>query len=259
VTLAIEHAGLSDRGLVREENEDSWWVAPEEDLFLVSDGMGGHAGGAVASKIVVEVLPELLRKRLAGVGDLETPEARKQVEGAIAELSRQIREQTRDAPDLRGMGATVVLAMLRDTRALVAHLGDSRAYLLREGRLRQLTRDHTVVQLLLDAGEIEPGEAAHHPARGQLTRCVGMEGEPLPDLMLLDLEPGDRLLFCTDGLTGMLGDGKIADLLGRVSESDEACRSLVEAANQAGGQDNVTVVVAVVCDEGSRRSREPAS
>ncbi len=243
--VAIDCAGLSDRGRVRDENDDSWCIAPEDGLLLVSDGMGGRAGGRVASKIVVEALPELLRERPGEVKDLMTREAREGIEAAVADLSRQLRQQTRDAPGLEGMGATVVLALVRGSHALIAHLGDSRAFLLREERLRQLTRDHGVVQLLLDAGEIESAEAVEHPARGQLTRYVGMDGEALPDFRLLDLEPEDRLLLCTDGLTGMLGDEEIAGLLERAGKPDEACWNLVDAANRSGGADNVTALVAV--------------
>jgi len=243
VTLLIEHAGLTDRGLVREENEDNWSAVLDQGLFIVSDGMGGHFGGAVASKIVVEALPELLRKRMAGIEDLAGSKAAKRVEGVLAELSVQVREQTRGEPGLEGMGATVVLAMVRGYQALIAHMGDSRAYLLRAGRLRQLTKDHSIVQLLVDAGEITSQEALTHPARGQVTRSVGMEGEALPEVDHLDLEPGDRLLLCTDGLTGMLGDREIEAILCGGGSPKDACRQLVDAANGAGGKDNVTALV----------------
>lgn len=241
--MTIKYAGLSDRGLVREENQDSWCATAELGLFIVSDGMGGHLGGALASKIVVEALPELIRKRMRGFKNLFDSEAKKQLEGALVELSIQVREQTINEPGLKGMGSTVVLIMIKGSRALVAHMGDSRAYLLRRGRLKQLTKDHSVVQLLIDAGEIKPSEAATHPARNQITRCVGMEGDPLPNVTRLELEPRDRLLLCTDGLTSMLSDEEIGKVLQRRITPKSACRQLVDAANERGGNDNITALI----------------
>ncbi len=246
MTIIVEHAGLSDRGLVREENEDSWSAAPELGLFIVSDGMGGHLGGAVASRIVAQALPKILRKRMAPIENFADPRAKKQLDGALSELSTQVREQSRDEPGLRGMGATVVLAMIREAKALVAHMGDSRAYLLRKECLTQLTHDHSVIQLLIDEGEIKPDEAATHPARGQVTRGVGMEGDPLPEVAQFDIEPGDRLLLCTDGLTGMLSDEEICKLLQSRTDPKIACQHLVDAANEAGGKDNVTAVILTI-------------
>ncbi len=258
-TLVIENAGLSDRGLVRKENEDSWSAAPELGLFIVSDGMGGHLGGAVASRIVAEALPKILRKRMAPIENFADPRAREHLEGALSELSTQVREQGRNEPGLRGMGATVVLVMIKGSEALVAHMGDSRAYQLRGGRFTQLTRDHSVVELLIEEGEITRNGAATHPARGQITCCVGMEGDPLPDVMTLDLELGDRLLLCTDGLTGMLCDEEIQKILESRMGPKDACRRLVDAANEAGGNDNVTAVVLDVGNLENRKERSVVS
>jgi protein phosphatase len=162
---------------------------------------------------------------------------------AIATLSTQLRQQTQYEPGLAGMGSTVVCALVRGSKALVAHLGDSRAYLLRAGRLKQLTRDHTLVQALLQSGEITPEEAATHPARGRLTRAVGMVGEPLPLTRLLELHPGDVVMLSTDGLTGMVSDGQILPILSEPAPLEMQCRRLVDAANAAGGKDNITVVL----------------
>jgi PPM family protein phosphatase len=165
---------------------------------------------------------------------------------AIVTLSTQLREQTRNEPGLAGLGSTVVCALVREDQALITYMGDSRAYRLRQGKLRQLTRDHSLVQLLLDSGKITAAEAATHPARGQLTRQVGMEGEPLPQTRLLKLQPGDLLLLCTDGLTGMLSDREIQAILREPVGLKTQCRRLIQAANKAGGRDNVTVVLVSV-------------
>jgi len=249
VTVRIRHAGRTDRGRVRAHNEDAWVADPQQGLYVVADGMGGEFAGALAAKVVVETLPSLLRQKMAGIEDFARPGAATPLLAALAELSHRLRQETEHQPGLAGMGATVVLALIRGAQALVAHLGDSRAYLLRGGGLERLTRDHSLVQLLLDGGEITPAEAATHSARGQLTRNVGMAGEPLPEARVLALSPGDRLLLCTDGLTGMLSDAELPALAGPNQGPEETCARLVQAANEAGGKDNVTVVVMDVVEE----------
>ena len=241
MSCEIEHAALTDRGRVRRRNEDNWSADPTAGIYVVSDGLGGQSAGALASQIVVETLPLLLRKRLPRAGDLAV--AADLVRGVLCELSRQVYRQTQGEPGLEGMGATVVLAVVRETQALLAHLGDSRAYWFRDGRLERLTSDHSVVQLLIDDGEISPEQARTHPARGCVTRSVGMAGEPLPECRLVELQPGDRLLLCTDGLIGMVDDRSLGQILAAEGELKTACQRLIEAANEAGGKDNITVLL----------------
>jgi len=249
VSLKIEHAGLTDKGRVRDHNEDNWATDPAHGLYIVSDGLGGQLAGEVASKIVVETLPAMLRQRLTDVADLAEPFAYQQLLEAIAELSHQVYEQTKGQLGLEGMGATVVLALIRDSKALIAHMGDSRAYLLRDGKLKRLTRDHSIVQLLIDNGEIKPEQAVTHPARGRVTRSIGMEGEPLPEARVLQIKSGDRLLLCSDGLVGMLTDKKIQSILKNGTDPAATSRRLIDAANEAGGKDNVTAVIITVSEE----------
>lgn len=239
----LSYAGLSDRGRVRAQNEDRWAADPDQGLYIVSDGMGGEMAGALAAKIVVETLPPLLRQRLGNLTNLAASEAEERLQAALAQLSDRLREQSQGQPGLEGMGATVVLALIREEQALIAHMGDSRAYLWRRGRLSQLTRDHSIIQLLLDAGEIRPDAVAMHPARGQLTRFIGMPGEALPEVRAVVLYSGDRLLLCSDGLTGMVGEKELWAILKQKLSSQVMCQCLVEAANAAGGKDNITVVV----------------
>lgn len=240
---ALGHAGLSDRGRVRGRNEDRWTADAERGLFVVSDGIGGAAAGELASEIVVEALPALIFERLYGLENPAGPETVERVTAAIAELSDDLRKQSAGKLGLQGMGATVVVALVEDRAALIAHMGDSRAYLWREHTIKLLTRDHSLVQALLDAGETTVEQAADHPARGQLTRHVGMQGDPLPDARWLDLRAGDRLLLCTDGLTGMLDDRLLLLTLNEHPDPQGACRALVDAANEAGGTDNITALV----------------
>jgi len=235
---------LSDAGRVRVANEDAFAVLPDDGLLIVSDGMGGHQAGATASRIVVDVLPAMIEQRLARAGDGRASSPSRILRDAIVELSRQVREQSAGRAGLSGMGATVVAVRLHGNRAYVAHMGDSRMYLHRQGRLSLLTHDHSLVALLLRRGEITPDQAKDHPARGKLSRYVGMETEVYPDIRAVHLVQGDRLLLCTDGLTGTVSDQEIAAILGQPVEPESACRSLIDAANAAGGRDNITVLVA---------------
>jgi serine/threonine protein phosphatase PrpC len=243
VTLSMRHAGLSDIGRARAENQDRWIADPEQGLFVVADGMGGRLAGELASQVVVETLPGLLRKRVGDTSELSSAVAVARVTGAIAELSARLESECRGKPGLAGLGATVVMALVRGGQALIGHLGDSRAYLLRGRELRRLTKDHSIVQLLIDTNEIDPADAASHPARGQLTRFVGMEGEPLPEVQAVTHEARDRLLLCSDGLTGQLSDAAVGEILLRNEEPPAACRELIDAANEAGGKDNITALV----------------
>jgi protein phosphatase len=249
VSLLVQHSGATHRGLVREKNEDQWIAVPELGLYVVSDGLGGEFAGALASKIVVEALPEMIRARTDVLRDLSSGKASRAIKEALVELSIQVFDQTHGQPGLEGMGATVVLALIRQTRVLIAHMGDSRAYLLRRGRLKLLTKDHSVVQLLVDAGEISQAETASHPARGRVTRSIGMEGEPLPKVRVVEVQPGDRLLLCTDGLTGMVGVETIRSILKQDSDPEPTCRQLIQAALDSGGEDNVTSVVVAIAGD----------
>lgn len=245
--LTTRYAGLTDPGRVRSTNEDKWTADPGQGLFVVADGMGGEFAGALASEVVVQTLPGLVRQYLGrSDGRPGGSSTRRQMAKAIATLSTNLCQHSENQPGLEGMGSTVVCALMRGEQVLVAHMGDSRAYRLRAGRLKQLTKDHSLVQLLLDSRDITPEQAATHPSRGRLTRSVGMAGEPLPQVSRLQMKPGDLLLLCTDGLTGMLSDQRILSILEESAPLETRCRQLVNAANEAGGRDNITVVLVLV-------------
>lgn len=240
--MKIEFAGQTDLGKVRTENEDNWIACPDLGLYVVADGMGGHLGGGLASKIVVEVLPVMIRNAFKEMGDLASPDAADTLKSVLIELSVRLRDGSKEEPGLSGMGSTVILGLFRDDKILIGQMGDSRAYLLRRGKLKQLTADQSLVQLLIDSGDITPEEALIHPARGQITSYVGMEGEPLPEVQFLELRSGDKLLLCSDGLTGMLKNDEIETNLRKRVVVKTICRQFIDAANDAGGKDNIAVL-----------------
>jgi serine/threonine protein phosphatase PrpC len=232
MALTVRHACLSDRGLTHEGNEDRWLADPVQGLYLVADGMADER----PAQLAVERLPRLLRSFLVDVPGLDDPRTTERVQAALTEVNAEVRE-------LGGTGSTLVLALVRGPRALLAHLGDSRIYLFRQGRLARLTTDHSLVQEMVDHGALPPEEAEWHAALSSPTRFLGMGGEPVADFLPLDLAVGDRLLLCSDGLTGMLPDDRLAAILGAERSAAEACRRLVAVANAAGGQDNVTTLI----------------
>lgn len=230
-------------GMERQENQDSFFADPEPALFLVSDGMGGHRGGALASEIVAEDLPVMIETALDRL-KVGTPRAvRSVLKRTIAEQSKQLQLEGTSETGYKDMGATLVIALLRKGRCFIANIGDSRAYRLRNGQMVQLTRDHSVVSELVEKGRIEPREAAGHDAQGQITRYVGMEDKARCHVRSFTLKRADRILLCTDGLTDMLDDAKIAAVLTAETDPQAACESLVAAANKAGGYDNVTALL----------------
>lgn len=239
----IRASALSHPGLVRDHNEDAFTLGTNCDLYIVADGVGGQPGGGTAARIVVEALPELLSGPLAAA-DLAEAALHELLRATLARLSHTVRNEAARA-GRAGMGATVVLAVVRDGRATIAHMGDSRAYRFHDGVLAVLTADHSVVGILLQRGEITCEQARDHPARGRITRYVGMPEGVDPDVATTGLEPGDRLLLCTDGLTGVVPDAEVAAVLAATGGDPEAaCRRLVDAALAAGAPDNVTVLVA---------------
>jgi PPM family protein phosphatase len=239
----ITTAGLSDQGLLRLQNEDHWHADAEQGVFIVSDGMGGRVAGEVASRIVIEVFPSYIMQQLGDLHDLSSPAAIGIVHATLVELSDLIYKESSKRPDFFGMGATLVLALIRKAYALIAHVGDSRFYLWRQEQLIRLTKDHSLVQTLIDLGQISLEEAANHPARSQITQFIGMSDQIVPEIQGLVLHSGDRLLLCTDGLTGMVPDDSIAEILHAHPLPEQACLQLIAAANAAGGKDNITVVI----------------
>jgi protein phosphatase len=258
-TKGVIAAGLTDVGKVRDQNEDAFALCNDLGLFIVSDGMGGHESGEVASDIVAKVLPMGVAKALEVLPSPDATQLASILRQAIGDISLSIQAQISAVPSLHGMGATVAACLTRGPVAAIAHMGDSRVYLMRGGMLERLTEDHNVVGLLLQLGRIDRGQAKGHPGQHVLTRYLGMDASLGPDVHLLDLRNGDRLLLCSDGLTNMVNDREIGDILWRELDLKACCRRLVDAANDAGGDDNTTVVIlqygkrAIFGEGGSRK------
>ena len=247
MSLALRFAARSDRGLIRGNNQDSVYAGPR--LLAVADGMGGHAAGDLASKVVIAALEHL-------DDDAPSGDMLQALREAVFEGSEHLREVIRDAPQLEGMGTTLTAILFAGGRLALAHVGDSRAYQLRDGQLSQITHDDTFVQTLIDDGRITPEEANSHPQRSLLLRALnGQDVEP--DLSMREARAGDRYLLCSDGLSGVVSEETLAEALKDPDPQSTADR-LIELALRSGGPDNITVIVAdVVEDGGGTTSMEP--
>lgn len=221
----------TDIGCVRDQNEDSLFVNPP--LYVVADGMGGHAAGEIASEIAVRTISEL-------APDTADTEA---LSKAVEQANRNIINAPLSGKGREGMGTTCTAAVLDGTHLAIAQVGDSRAYLLHNGRLSQITRDHSLVANMVEAGQLTPDEARIHPNRSVITRALGNDPATTPDLYEISVEEGDRLLLCTDGLSSMLEDDEIQAVMNRISDPQQCASMLVNGALVAGGLDNITVII----------------
>jgi serine/threonine protein phosphatase PrpC len=228
----VEYAGASDVGRQRESNEDALFVAPP--MFAVADGMGGARAGEVASELATKAFEEH--------GESADPPER-QLTALAQQANRRIYDLASSDDSLRGMGTTLTGAMVSDREVAIGHVGDSRAYRLRDGALEQLTRDHSLVAELERSGQISPEAAEHHPQKSIITRALGPEPDVEVDTYTVPARAGDVFLLSSDGLTGMVSDDELAAILGKAPSLEEAAASLVRAANQNGGKDNITVVL----------------
>ncbi|SCE83744.1 PP2C family protein-serine/threonine phosphatase [Micromonospora mirobrigensis] len=236
MTLILRSAILNDVGLVRTNNEDS--ALAGDRLVAVADGMGGLPAGEVASEIVIRILDELTPPATAD-------EAGDALRAVVSTANQRIRAAITVDPARDGMGTTLTAALLAGQELVLAQVGDSRCYLLRDGELTQLTRDDTFVQALVDQGALTPDQARHHPQRSLVTRAVQGQDAP-PAIGVLATFVGDRLLLCTDGLSDYVDDQVIAQTLGTYGDRQHCGEQLVKLAHQAGAPDNVTVVVSDV-------------
>ncbi|HXE84465.1 MAG TPA: Stp1/IreP family PP2C-type Ser/Thr phosphatase [Gemmatimonadales bacterium] len=237
--MHITSAGRTDVGVIRSGNEDSYLMVPDRGIFVVADGMGGHAAGEVASDMAVHYVARELDS-LRGLSDEQVAE---RMRGAIRTANGAIFQRTLTEHDKRGMGTTVTALTLFEARFLIGQVGDSRAYLLRDNKLSQLTKDHSYVQEQVDAGYLTPEQARTHPYSNVITRCVGANSDVMPDIYVGSVRPRDVFLLASDGLTGMLEDYQLAELLSPERMPEDEVDALIAEANRHGGLDNITAVI----------------
>jgi protein phosphatase len=245
--MKVSVGAATDIGQVREGNEDSFLIV--EPLYAVADGMGGHRGGEVASSLALETVQGMFERREGSLAE------------QVAEANRAVFDRSQSDRKVSGMGTTLTAAQVEGNRVHLVHVGDSRAYLLHGAELTQITEDHTLVHRMVMEGEISEEEAETHPHRSILTRALGVDRNIQVDEGDLEVASGDRLLLCTDGLTGMVAEGQIREILLETVDPQEAVEKLVRGANSAGGIDNITAVILDFADDGrgpaTKRSTMP--
>jgi protein phosphatase len=232
-------AGNTDVGVVRSGNEDNLLVDHQKGVFIVADGMGGHAAGEIASDMAVGIIA----RKVEGIRSQSDERACEQIGEAIRAANAAIFDRTLAEQDKRGMGTTVTVLVLFARKYLIGQVGDSRAYLLRNGQLSQITKDHSYVQEQVDAGLLTPEQARTHPYSNVITRCVGANEEVVPDIYYGAIRSGDIILLASDGLTGMLGDDQLLEILQSEGGPDTWVDQMIADANRRGGLDNITAVV----------------
>jgi protein phosphatase len=249
--MRLSWAGVSDPGVRRRTNEDSYRARPDRGLFVIADGMGGHVAGEIASRLAVEAIEGFIDETAAADRNRTWPfpfepalslDANR-LKVAFRVANRRLATEIEQTRALRGMATTASAVLVRDGVAVVAHVGDSRVYLLRAGELSRLTSDHSWVEEQVRAGTLTPSAARQHPWRNVVTRALSGGEDPQVDVAEVALAAGDRLLLCSDGLFAVLNDDRIGETLARARDLRAACEALVDQVNRAGGPDNVTTVV----------------
>ena len=247
------YSARTDVGMIRSGNEDNFAVDANgsRGLFVVADGMGGHAAGEVASEMAVQIIG----LELASVKNLDDPASSEKVMDALRKANRNIHDRTITEVDKQGMGTTASVLLVANSKYLIGQVGDSRVYLLRDGALKQLTKDHSYVQEQVDAGFLTPEQARYHPYSNVITRCVGASPDVQPDVYQGDVKIGDLFLVASDGLTGMVDDRRLHTLLMSRAEPERKVHSLIAEANGRGGLDNITAIVVQVAPDDDQTAK----
>jgi PPM family protein phosphatase len=250
MTLALRYAVRTDVGLLREGNEDSAYAGPH--LLAIADGMGGHAAGEVASSVAISVIAGLDE-------DMPVEHLLDALAAAVAQANTTLHEMSVEDPSVEGMGTTLTALLWSGSNVAICHIGDSRAYLLRDREFHQITRDHTLVQSLVDDGRLSPAQAATHPQRSYVMRALQSGTVAEPDLSIIEAKTGDRYLLCSDGLSDVVSEDTLRDTLTRFTDRDQAVNQLIELAIRGGGPDNITCIVADVVDSEAEPTSVPVS
>lgn len=240
----MKYAAGTDKGLVREINEDSYNILPGNQeapyVFIVADGMGGHNCGEIASRVAVEYISDYFAQNAGSYIDAEDsgPALKKLVEAA----NQEVWQKSLETPETNGMGTTLTMAVIAGKTVTIAHVGDSRLYLARSGDMRKVTEDHSYIEELVRKGSLTREEAENHPGKNIITRAIGSSPELDVDILSLTMETDDIMVLCTDGLTNMVCEDEIHETAGS-NTPEAACEQLIEAAKRHGGEDNITVII----------------
>ncbi len=235
--------GVTDRGLRRQGNEDYFHLIPEKSLYIVADGMGGHNAGEVASLNAVKIIDEYFTPAILSVIKSNPVQIEKEMIKAINEAHQGIVEMSRTKSEYAGMGSTIVLSFIHQNILHTCHVGDSRAYIIKQAGITQITNDHSTVAELVQMGQMTKEEARRSTLKNQITQAIGSSFPIEPEYNQYTLDKGDRIILCTDGLWDMLSDGEIHSIVMEGDTLENTCRKLINAANEAGGDDNITVVL----------------
>lgn len=252
--MKIKVFGKSDVGMRREKNEDRYLINEDIDLFMVADGMGGHVGGEYASNLAVQTVNDIFSEiaedeeaKFLKMNKINPEDVNAQIKFAVQTASSKIYDEAEHDPNLKGMGTTSVLMLVRNNRIYIANVGDSRGYLLRDGEIVQLTEDHSLVGEQLRAGVISEVAARGHKLKNIITRSVGFQKDVEIDVVVKVPKEGDKYLLCSDGLTNMVDDKEILEVV-QDNDLEEACHVLIDMANTRGGDDNITVILTEISD-----------
>ena len=251
--MRIVFAGKSDVGRRRQKNEDSFLLSPELELIVVADGMGGHLGGEMASRICVETVEQVIQgldqdpeSTVEEGVEVKPGDFQSYLRYALSMASSKIFHKSHEEPALKGMGTTAVAALFRKNMVYVANVGDSRVYRIRAGQIEQITEDHSLVSEQVKAGILTPEDAKTHRFKNIITRSVGFQEVVQADVDIRSVQVGDRYLLCSDGLSNMLSDTDLCQTVVANQDIEAACQQLVDLANERGGDDNITVLIAEV-------------
>jgi PPM family protein phosphatase len=253
--LEWQVAAITDGGCKRSENQDNFYISPDQRVFVVADGMGGELGGATASKLAVEAVEQLWKSSPPNTGDKES--IQQWLVEAVSNANHSVFSVSNNDPTVQGMGTTIVVAVQSDDYHLyIAHVGDSRAYMIREGKTIVLTQDHSVVMDLLLAGRISAEQFRTSPFRNYITRCVGHNHKVEIDRTPVEVKANDRVIICSDGLPTVLQDENIGEVVQQHEDPEEVCKELLKKTLDGGAPDNVTIVTIRYQSESKKKSQE---
>ncbi|MCB1113376.1 MAG: Stp1/IreP family PP2C-type Ser/Thr phosphatase [Chlamydiia bacterium] len=235
--------GLSDKGLIRENNEDAWGEIEACNFYTLADGMGGHQAGEVAAREAVSHLLRLVRKCFKSLKPKSLPELAKEIKQAMIRVNTIVHTLGKSAPDLRGMGTTLCAILFQEGGAIIAHVGDSRIYRVRDGHLEQMTKDHSLFSELVELGQLSEHISSEFAYKNIITKAIGTEPSVEPEVVIEDLHPEDTYLLCTDGLSDLIKPEEMISILTQDKSPQEMAQAFVKLANERGGHDNITAII----------------